>query len=80
MKTLKQALKDGVKSLAKDLAWQDLSKEERKLYLQQAKEKQKKKLTALAIKCVKEADEAMSKPGYVSRADPAAYGEELKNG
>ena len=27
----------------------------------------------LALKCVKEAEEAMSQPGYISRADPAAY-------
>ena len=74
-KPIKQVIKERIKSLAKDLAWKSLSKEQRKYFMTQAKEKQNKKMRALAVKCVKEADEAMSKPGYISRADPAAYGD-----
>ena len=69
-------MKENIKSMAKDLAWKSLSKNERKLFMKQAKEKHDKKMQDLAIKCMKEAEEAMSKPGYISRADPASYGDE----
>jgi hypothetical protein len=73
-KSIKQVLKEEIKSSAKDLAWKSLSKEERKEFTTQAKAKQTKRWKSLAIKCVKEADEAMSKPDYVSHLDSAAYG------
>lgn len=72
-KSIKQVMKESAKSLAKDLAWQSLSKEERKVFLKRAKEKQKKKIRSLAIKCMKETNKAMSEPGYVSRADSSIY-------
>jgi hypothetical protein len=72
-KSIKQVLKEEVKSLAKDLAWKSLSKEKRKEFIVQAKAKQTKKWKSLAIKCVKDTNEAMSKPGYVSRADSTIY-------
>ena len=72
-RSIKQVLKDEIKSSAKDLAWKSLSKEERKKFTAQAKVKQTKRWKSLALKCVKEANEAMSKPGYVSRADSTVY-------
>jgi hypothetical protein len=72
-KSIKQVLKEEVKSLAKDLAWKSLSKEERKEFTAQAKVKQTKRWKALAFKCVKDTDEAMSKPDYVSHLDSEVY-------
>lgn len=69
----KEVLAQGVIKKAKELAWNKLSKEEQQLLLKQAKEEQDKELTALAIKCVEEAEKAFSEPGFVSRADPKAY-------
>ena len=73
MKTFKQALEESKIAKAKELAWNTFSKKEQKAFLKQAKKFLKIELTELAIKCVKEAEEAMSQPGYISRADPAAY-------
>jgi TRAP-type C4-dicarboxylate transport system substrate-binding protein len=42
-KPIKQVIKERIKSLAKDLAWKSLSKEQRKYFMTQAKEKQNKK-------------------------------------
>lgn len=71
--SMKQIMKDEVKSLAKDLAWKSLSKKQRQAFTEQAKEKQAKKMTALALKCVKDAADIMSDPSYVSRADSSVY-------
>ena len=69
----KQVLEESKIAKAKDLAWNTFSKKEQKVFLKQAKVIQNQELTDLAIKCVKEAEEAMSQPGYISRADPSVY-------
>lgn len=73
MITFKQALEESKIAKAKNLAWDTLSKKKQKAFLKQAQKLQDIEMTELALKCVKEAEEAMSQPGYISRADPAAY-------
>ena len=73
MKTFKQMLEENKLAKAKDLAWDTFSKKEQKAFLKQAKQIRNEEMADLALKCVKEAEEAMSQPGYISRADPAAY-------
>jgi hypothetical protein len=60
------------------MAWDELLPAEKKAFLKAAQKEVNKEMTELAIKCVKEADEAMSVPGYVSRADPEAYSDGRK--
>jgi hypothetical protein len=60
------------------MAWDELLLAEKRAFLKAAQKEVNKEMTELAIKCVKEADEAMSAPDYVSRADPEAYSDERK--
>jgi len=64
--------KDVIKR-AKDLAWDTFTKEEKEDFVKAAKEAQDAYSTALATKCLKEAEAAFSAPGFISRADPKAY-------
>lgn len=72
-KPFKQILEEDRVLKAKNLAWDTFSKKEQKAFLKQAKEIQDKELADLAVKCLKDAEGAMSQPGYVSRADPSVY-------
>ena len=72
-KSLKQILEEAVVRDAMRIAWDELSEKDKKKFLKMAKKAQGKRNEELAIKCMEDADRAMSAPGYVSRADPAAY-------
>jgi len=72
-KSWNKALKDIVDRLAQQLAWNDLSEKDKEKYLKKAQKQEDKRLKELALKCVREANKAMSEPGYVSRADPDVY-------
>lgn len=69
----KELMAKDVVNRAKQLAWDKLPKEEQDLLLKQAQEEQDKYSRELAIKCLKEAEEAFSAPDFVSRADPKVY-------
>ena len=60
------------------MAWDELLPAEKRAFLKVAKKEVNKEMAELAIKCIKDADEAMSAPGYVSRADPEAYSDGRK--
>lgn len=71
--SLKESMANDVIKRAKNLAWDSFSKEEQEVFLKKAKEDQDAYSTALAIKCLKEAEDAFNEPGFISRADPRAY-------
>lgn len=71
--SLKESIKLSIEKKAKELAWDSLTAKEQKALNKKAEEIVMKGLQELAVKCVKEAEEAFNAPGFVSRADPSVY-------
>ena len=67
IKSFKEILDDGIIMLAIKLCWEDC--ENKDSYISIAKKIRDKELAALALKCTKEAEKAMSKKDYISHLD-----------
>lgn len=73
IRNLDDVFAEGILKRAKNLAWDALSKKDQKAFLKAAKAAHYDHYVALAEKCLREATDAFSEPGFVSRADPQAY-------
>jgi hypothetical protein len=73
MDHFEKLFKSKVNVVAMKMCWDELADAGKEHYLNLAKEKVDEEYKQLALKCVEEVEEVMSKEDYLSRTDPKVY-------